>query len=889
MITEHCLRMVTACFLFVSMFSLQLDAAERVVHTKEAMYHPDRLLVGFYQEGPAGIVRTAQLAEVSEASGWLQQARRFEQMPRHAVIARPDGYTLQQAMQAVAALPEVQWVEYDFRVRKTQRPNDSLYDEQWYLQALPGIQAEQAWQQTSGDRNIVVAVIDTGVDYTHPDLRDNIWQNPLEAANGQDDSGNGYVDDIRGIDAANDTSDPMDDDGHGTLIAGIIAASGNNSQGIAGVNWQLQILPCKFLDEEGEGFTSDAIECLDYILDLSVNHGIPIVATNNSWGSPQFSQSLYQAVQAHYDAGILFVASAGNDGSAMPFYPAAFDVPNVLSVTAHDQQGKRADFANYGRQHVAISAPGVQLLSTYLEESYATSSGTSMAGPVVAGLAALIKANQPDADLQRIKSSILVGGSAAADPLLHHYLMSGNLALAADGAGGGAVDCQEQQRIRRLAPETDIVYAEANSWVDIKVMALNCDGPVALPDVTVSHSMEVIPLNDAGQAEDAYAGDGIYSGRWFFTGSDAELNFPDGAVQVEVRRPDYCSEEHVSEVTITQCDALVELYYQTSGPGWFKRAGWLQNNAPCSWYGVQCQHGQITAIELANNNLTGPLALNFASLSALRVLNLAGNNLMGSLPVSLVSLSSLEQLNLSQNGLSGPLPTSFQQLQSLQRLLLAQNEISGPIPSSVGELTSLQWLDLSDNFLQGTLPDSLTQLSSLNRFYFQDTGLCEPRNADYYQWLQAIPDLWVNADCPNQPPVVSAGVTRTVPAGSQVTLQGSATDADGEQLHLQWQQIGGPTVSLTAADSLEPSFTSPSPNQTVTLRFRFSASDLRSSSDDTVSITVQVTPSEASASGGAILWLWWVALLIWIGRVLADRVYSAPHLIVTKPLDKELL
>ncbi|MCH8537695.1 MAG: hypothetical protein LAT66_07990, partial [Alkalimonas sp.] len=339
--------------------------------------------------------------------------------------------------------------------------------------------------------------------------------------------------------------------------------------------------------------------------------------------------------------------------------------------------------------------------------------------------------------------------------------------------------------------------------------------------------------------------------------------------------PAYCSEEHVSEIAIQQCDALVELYYQTSGPGWFERSGWLQNNSPCSWYGVQCQNGQISAIELADNNLSGTLGLNLESLSALRVLNLSGNSLIGSIPVSLVSLSALQQLDLSQNGLSGQLPTGIHQLQSLQQLLLAQNELSGSLPAAVGELASLQWLDLSDNFLQGTLPDSLTNLSLLNRFDFQDTGLCEPRNTDYYQWLQAIPNLWVNEDCPNQPPVVSAGTARTVAAGSRVTLQGSASDADGEQLSLQWQQVAGPTVALTAADTLEPSFTSPSPNQTVTLRFRFTASDLRSSSEDTVSITVQAVPPASTSSGGAALWLWGIALLIGIGRVLTDRVYSA--------------
>ncbi|MDP4536618.1 S8 family serine peptidase [Alkalimonas collagenimarina] len=844
-------------FLAMSMMlTTQLRAAEPVyavvdTHAKaSAAYHPDRLLVILRHDKQSDRVSTAQAATEPSQRSLLQQAEHFEHLPRQVIVHRPNGQSLEQTMQALMDLPEVLQVERDYRVRKTQQPNDPLYDEQWHLQALPGIQAEQAWQQTTGDPNVVVAVIDTGIDYNHPDLQDNIWRNPLEQDNGQDDSGNGYIDDIRGIDTANNTSDPMDDDGHGTLIAGLIAAAGNNSQGVAGVNWQLQLLPCKFLDDEGDGFTSDAIECLDYVLDLKVNHAIPIVASNNSWGSAQFSQSLYQAVQAHYDAGILFVASAGNSGNAIPFYPAAFDLPNVISVTAHDQQGQRAGFANYGRQHVAISAPGVQMLSTFLGNQYATSSGTSMAGPVVAGLAALIKAAQPAADMQRIKSSILVGASAATDPLVRDYTMSGNLTLAADGDSGGAMNCQDQQLLRRLAPETDIVYAEAGSWIDVKAMAINCDGAIALPAITVSDSMEILQLNDDGQAEDAHAGDGIYTGRWFFSGTAAELNFPDGAVQVEVRRPEYCSEMNVTEVSEQQCDALVELYYQTTGPGWFERSGWLQNNMPCSWFGVQCQGSQVTAIELADNNLTG------------------------SIPASFVQLSALQRLDLSGNGLTGSLPSDIHQLQSLQRLDLASNALSGSLPAAVSELTALQWLDLSDNFLQGELPSRLTDLSSLNYFDYRDTDLCEPRNAEYYQWLQAIPNLWVNDDCPNQAPQVSAGSARTVAAGSQVTLQGTASDADGERLSFQWLQFSGPTVALTAADTLQPSFTSPSPSQTVTLSFRVRASDLRSSSEDTVSITVQAVPPPDASSGGAALWLWLVCLLILIGRVLADRVYS---------------
>ena len=846
-------------------------------------YHPERLIVTF-TTSTAGNERLqaqsiqAELAEPLQQQ--LQQARRFSQFTEKAVVRRPAGISLQQAKAELQAMPGVRSVELDYKVRKTQLPNDPRYSQQWYLQALPGIQAEQAWSETTGNQQLVVAVIDTGVDYNHPDLAANIWQNPLEQVNGQDDSGNGYIDDIRGIDTANDTSDPMDDDGHGTLIAGIIAAAGNNNRGIAGVNWQLQILPCKFLDDLGEGFTSDAIECLDYILDLKVNHGIPIVATNNSWGSPSFSEALYQAVQRHHDAGILFVASAGNSASSLPFYPAAFDLPNVISVAAHDEDGQLADFSNFGRAHVSLSAPGVRMVSTHLDNGYAISSGTSMAAPVVTGLAALLKSARPELDTQALKHHLLVGSAAASDSRIERYTMTGQLALAADG-NDGAFRCTSQQLLRRLKPTTDIVYLTADSWLDIELLGINCFGSEPVADIVVIPTDERIVLRDDGSNQDRFAGDGIHSGRWWFDGTAATLQFPDGEVRVEMPQMSFCADQNVTQVPQTSCDALVAFFYQTEGSAWFERSGWLQHSRVCDWYGVSCQQGDITALELAQNNLSGQFQLDFSALPMLAVLDLAGNSLTGTIPASIEAASRLQQLDLSNNGFSGALPAALGQLNALQQLVLTDNFFSGGLPSVVGNLTNLNWLDVSDNNLQGTLPASLTQLNQLQGFSYLDTRLCEPRNSAYYQWLQAIGFLDVNQDCPNQVPVVSAGTARTVSAGSQVQLQGSASDADGELLSYRWQQISGPTVQLSNTETLQASFISPVSAQTQTLRFRLTASDLRTSSSAEVSITVQPQAPGAgasSSSGGGLLWLLPLLLVLMIGRCWRNRVYSAASL-----------
>ena len=159
-----------------------------------------------------------------------------------------------------------------------------------------------------------MAVIDTGIDYNHQDLSANMFRNTVDCnSNGLDDDGNGYIDDCFGIDTANDDSDPFDDDEHGTHVAGTIGAAGNNGVGVVGVNWTVRLMACKFLNADGEGTTADAIDCLEYVK-LMKDRGVSIVATNNSWGGGAFSQALFDAIEAHLQHGILFIAAAGNGG-----------------------------------------------------------------------------------------------------------------------------------------------------------------------------------------------------------------------------------------------------------------------------------------------------------------------------------------------------------------------------------------------------------------------------------------------------------------------------------------------------------------------------------------------------------------------------------------------
>lgn len=344
---------------------------------------------------------------------------------------------------AAAALSEVEAVEYvhpNSILKAVETPNDPFYAQQPDLnndgingkKADADIDAPEAWQITTGSSSVVVGVIDTGIDYNHPDLMDNIWTNPGESGldaqgrdkrnNGVDDDGNGYVDDFRGWDFVNNDNDPMDDHSHGTHVAGTIGAVGNNGIGISGVNWTVRLVGLKFLNGAGSGQLSDAVRAIEYATLMN----IPI--TNNSWGGGGYEATLEAAIKAAGDKGYLFVAAAGNDGSnndLTPAYPASYNLPNVLSVAAVDSDDTLAYFSNYGVSSVHVAAPGVNILSTLPNNNYGMFSGTSMATPHVAGVSALLKAHNPDYSFTQIKGRIM--GASDRMPSLMGKVVSGRL------------------------------------------------------------------------------------------------------------------------------------------------------------------------------------------------------------------------------------------------------------------------------------------------------------------------------------------------------------------------------------------------------------------------------------------------------------------------------
>ncbi|MFA7613581.1 MAG: S8 family serine peptidase [Candidatus Caldatribacteriota bacterium] len=267
------------------------------------------------------------------------------------------------------------------------------------------INAERAWEITKGSRDVVIAVIDTGIDYTHPDLVNQMWVNEGEIpGDGIDNDGNGYIDDVYGWNAALDHGNPMDGNDHGTHCAGTIGAEHNNGIGVAGVMGDVRMMAVKFLTDAGGGTLADAVEAIDYATKMNVD------IMSNSWGGGGYSQALYDSIYAAYEKGILFVAAAGNDGSnndSRPQYPANYEVPNVISVASHTAQDSLSSFSCYGKRTVHIAAPGSNVLSTTPKDTYQVFSGTSMATPHVSGALGLLIAQEGRLPVEEVKERLM--------------------------------------------------------------------------------------------------------------------------------------------------------------------------------------------------------------------------------------------------------------------------------------------------------------------------------------------------------------------------------------------------------------------------------------------------------------------------------------------------
>jgi len=336
-------------------------------------------------------------------------------------IVEPRSGSPEDMMEVLQRNENVKYVELDQLITIDQIPNDPAFSQLWGL-ANTGqkggvvdadIDAPEAWDTLTGNSSVVVAVIDTGVDYNHTDLAANMWVNPGEIpGNNIDDDGNGYVDDVHGINAITGSGDPMDDAQHGTHCAGVIGGVGNNQIGVVGVSWNVKIMALKFLSSSGGGYTSDAVKCLDYAIKMKQTYGVNVRLTSNSWGGGGYSQAMYDSILASKNANMIFIAAAGNDGTNNdygPHYPSNYDLDNVISVASITRYDQLSSFSNYGSTSVDLAAPGSYIYSTVPGNGYTTMSGTSMATPYVSGAASLVLAAQPNFTYFQLRNALLQG------------------------------------------------------------------------------------------------------------------------------------------------------------------------------------------------------------------------------------------------------------------------------------------------------------------------------------------------------------------------------------------------------------------------------------------------------------------------------------------------
>ena len=435
----------------------------------------------------------------SNFGGWLfdrsaDTAWQSESLGEGFFSLTTPGATTEDVLGWASTTHGVAYVEPDFVINQASTPNDPDLSRLWGLHNTgqtggvddADIDALEAWNITTGSRDVVIAVIDTGVDYTHRDLAANAWQNPGEIpGNGVDDDGNGFVDDIYGYDFVNNDGDPMDDNGHGTHVAGTIGGVGNDGTGIVGVNWQVSIMGLKFLSGGGSGSTSDAVRAVNYATIMRRDHGINIVATNNSWGGGGFSQSLSDAIEGGGNAGILFIAAAGNEGNnndTFPGYPASMTSEAIISVAATDSSNNLAGFSNYGATSVDVGAPGVGIYSALPGNRYASYSGTSMATPHVAGIVGLLAAANPNLTAAEIRTAIL--DTAVPISSLNGRVATGGLANAAAALDAISTGPSLRADIVNVAPDPrqdavdtiTIAFTSAVSGFDLADLALTRDG-----------------------------------------------------------------------------------------------------------------------------------------------------------------------------------------------------------------------------------------------------------------------------------------------------------------------------------------------------------------------------------------------------------------------------
>ena len=627
-------------------------------------------------------------------------------------------------------------------------PSDPQYSEQSYLQLL---HLPQAWDQVkSEDSSVVIAIVDTGGDWDHEDLLANVWTNEDEiAGNGIDDDNNGYIDDIHGINLAN--GDPMNNDptpmdtgmeegdemnpaGHGTTVAGVAGAVTDNELGIAGSAWNAKIMHIN-VNCEGE----DACPAYEGIL-YAADSGADII--NASWGAfagDTELQMITQTLDLVTDMGSLVIAAIGNDGfnNDMFFtYPDAH--PRVLAVGATTRTGPQlSETTNYGKT-VDLYAPGELILTTLPNDQYGRFNGTSLASPLVSGIAALVKTHFPHLSPDELREQLrLSADNIDADNPSFAENINGGLANAEaslnmvtvpavrlkhwswkDDDGDLQIDPGDEVTVRVVV----INYLANAEQLSVEMVPLESYPYLQL--LESKHTIGVLNHDDSKEVEFKILVDESAPAN---RSAIFSLRFEDGSYTDE---PDVLSLRIHPRIDLTN-KALNALYTATDGDNWTINAGWDFTKIPTlsdlsRWHGLLVIEGRLQSIWLFENNLSGVLPPELGQLLGLETLWLQSNQLTGMIPKELSGLVDLKELIIALNQFSGPIPAELGHLKNLENLFADHNMLSGPIPPELGMLTKLEGLTLGKNQLTGEIPSELGNLSNLKILNLFDNELSGP-------------------------------------------------------------------------------------------------------------------------------------------------------------------
>ncbi|MDH5517697.1 MAG: S8 family serine peptidase [Gammaproteobacteria bacterium] len=830
----------------------------------EKTFRPDSILVRFKPGTPSEDVATAH-ANINPNA-----VKNYRILDGLKQITLPPGISVEKALENYLKNPNVLYAEPDYQYPINAVANDQFFNTLWALnntsQQIPpapyagtngtadaDINAQEAWDNvivppatgawnntTGGYAETVIAVIDSGVDIDHPDLINNIWTNPYESASpsGADTDGNGYVDDLHGWNGVNNNYDPNDSGTHGTHVAGTIGAEGNNSSGVIGAAWHAKILPCR----AGTGSSIDisaAISCLEYIYTLKTDSVNPvnIIASNNSWGGPGYSQALYDAIDANRQAGILFIAAAGNDSAnndGADDYPTNYHLPNVISVASTTNTDAKSGFSNYGRRSVHVGAPGEDILSTYpvgsgnftdsdytVFNNYSLASGTSMAAPQVSALAALIYTQDTNRDWKAIKNLILSSGTPVT--AISTNTATGRRVRAWDSDGTGALTCVNQTVNTTLQPQATSSIVQGGK-IGLAVLNINCDLPAGNVLVTSSGGIADTVLVDDGNGFDVAADDGIYSAYWNAPAVNGTytLTFPDGqtaTVTVATGLTPYRQPQSVTPV--------YETFNDYSGAITIGENAYIYLS---TWFPIKFGDDSSGF----NTTYIGRSGISFESFPY--------EALNGTLPHS--TLNTLvapfwDDLNLLTGSIHIGLTETTPNKHVIEWRNVQHKNHSGTVKFQV--VFTENSSDIYVNYFDSTFGDAAydngasatigmqVHNSSATQFSYNSASIGD--NTSY---------LWqTNSGAPTS---VNAGIDQNVTGNTTVNLSGSATDPDGGVISYSWAQISGTAVSLTNANTATPSFTAP--NVTEALSFIMTAQDDAGfTGSDQVIINVTAAPT----------------------------------------------